>query len=123
MLATYDEVMEQMGNDTINLDYAKMLRGRAIAAQAMDNHYASADYWQRYAELKDLLNKQLQESKAHEYAGRFCQRDAPDSRCQAPHRASRYERQRRGHRQWLRQQHYLCTQLQGALCHFPFQFP
>ena len=71
MLATYDEVMEQMGNDTINLDYAKMLRGRAIAAQAMDNPSASADYWQRYAELKDLLHKQLQESKAHEYAARY----------------------------------------------------
>ena len=60
-----------MGNDTVNLDYAKMLRGRAIAAQAMDNPSASADYWQRYAELKDLLHKQLQESKAHEYAARY----------------------------------------------------
>jgi len=71
MLATYDEVTEQMGNDTINLDYAKMLRGRAIAAEATDAHAASIDYWQRYAELKDLLHKQLQESKANEYAARY----------------------------------------------------
>lgn len=71
MLATYDEVTEQMGNDTINLDYAKMLRGRAIAAKAMDNPSASADYWQRYSDLKDLLHKQLMESKAHEYAARY----------------------------------------------------
>lgn len=71
MLATYDEVTAQMGNDTINLDYAKMLRGRAIAAKAMNNPSVSADYWQRYAELKDLLHKQLQESKAHEYAARY----------------------------------------------------
>ena len=71
MLATYDEITAQMGNDTINLDYAKMLRGRAIAAEAMDNPSASADYWQRYAELKDLLHKQLLKSKAHEYAARY----------------------------------------------------
>ncbi len=71
MLATYDEVTEQMGNDTINLDYAKMLRGRAIAAKAMDNPSASANYWQRYSDLKDLLYKQLMESKAHEYAARY----------------------------------------------------
>lgn len=71
MLATYDEVTEQMGNDTINLDYAKMLRGRAIAAKAMDNPSASANYWQRYSDLKDLLHKQLMESKAHEYAARY----------------------------------------------------
>lgn len=71
MLATYDEVTAQMGNDTINLDYAKMLRSRAIAAKAMNNPSVSADYWQRYAELKDLLHKQLQESKAHEYAARY----------------------------------------------------
>ena len=34
MLATYDEVTAQMGDDTVNLDYAKMLRDRAIAAKA-----------------------------------------------------------------------------------------
>lgn len=71
MLATYDEVTAQMGDDTINLDYAKMLRGRAIAAKAKGNIAAASDYWQRYAELSDLLNNQLRESKAHEYAARY----------------------------------------------------
>lgn len=71
MLATYDEVTAQMGDDTVNLDYAKMLRDRAIAAKAMGNTAASSSYWQRYSELKDLLNSQLQESKAHEYAARY----------------------------------------------------
>ncbi len=71
MLATYDEVTAQMGDDTNNLDYAKMLRDRAIAAKAMGNTAASSSYWQRYSELKDLLNSQLHESKAHEYAARY----------------------------------------------------
>ncbi len=71
MTAIYDEVSAQMGSDTINLDYANMLRDRAIAAKATGNTAASSGYWQRYADLKDLLNKQLQESKAHEYAARY----------------------------------------------------
>jgi AraC-like DNA-binding protein len=71
MLATYDEVTAQMGDDTVNLDYAKMLRDRAIAAKATGNTAASSSYWQRYSELKDLLNSQLHESKAHEYAARY----------------------------------------------------
>lgn len=71
MLATYDEVTEQIGNDTLNLDYAKMLRGRAIAAKARGNTAAASDYWQRYAELSNMLNSQLREGKAHEYAARY----------------------------------------------------
>jgi len=71
MLATYDEVTAQMGNDTVNLDYAKMLRGRATAAKAMGNNAAAIDYWQRYSNLKDTLNHQLLEGKAHEYAAHF----------------------------------------------------
>ncbi len=71
MLAIYDEMTAQMGSDTLNLDYAKMLRDRAIAAKAMGNTTASNGYWQRYSDLKDLLNNQLQESKAHEYAARY----------------------------------------------------
>ena len=71
MLATYDEVTAQMGNDTVNLDYAKMLRGRAIAAKARGNNSVAIDYWQRYSNLKDTLNHQLLEGKAHEYAARY----------------------------------------------------
>ena len=71
MLATYDEVTAQMGDDTVNLDYAKILRGRAIAAKAKGNNVAAIDYWQRYSDLKDTLNHQLLEGKAHEYAARY----------------------------------------------------
>lgn len=71
MLATYDEMTAQMGADTVNLDYAKMLRDRAIAAKAKGNTAAATNYWQRHSDLKDLLHKQLQKSKAHEYAARY----------------------------------------------------
>jgi hypothetical protein len=60
-----------MGNDTVNLDYAKMLRGRAIAAKARGNNSVAINYWQRYSNLKDTLNHQLLEGKAHEYAARY----------------------------------------------------
>lgn len=71
MLATYDEATEQMGDDTVNLDYAKMLRGRAIAAKARGNTATATGYWQRYSDLKGLLHSQLLKSKAHEYAARY----------------------------------------------------
>ncbi|MGX8712237.1 MAG: helix-turn-helix domain-containing protein [bacterium] len=71
MLATYDEVTAQMGDDTVNLDYAKMFRDRAIAAKARGNTAAATNYWQRYSDMKDLLHKQLQRGKAHEYAARY----------------------------------------------------
>ncbi len=61
----------QMGDDTVNLDYAKMLRGRSTAAKALGNSNISIDYWQRYSDLKDTLNHQLLEGKAHEYAARY----------------------------------------------------
>ena len=71
MLATYDEVTAQMGDDTVNLDYAKMLRDRAIAAKAKGNTAAATNYWQRYSDMKDLLHKQLLMGKAHDYAARY----------------------------------------------------
>lgn len=71
MLATYDETVLRMGDDTLNAEYAEILRGRALAAEAAGNPNASIDYWQRYAEINHLINKQLQESQAYEYAARY----------------------------------------------------
>lgn len=71
MLATYDEIAIRMGNDTLNAEYVEMLRGRALAAEAAGNPNASIDYWQRYALMSRLVNKQLQESQAYEYAARY----------------------------------------------------
>ena len=71
MLATYDEVKAKMGSDTINSEYAEMLFGYARAAEAAGDLNASIAYWQRYSDMNNLLNKQLLESRAHEYATRY----------------------------------------------------
>ena len=71
MQATYDELAAQMGDDTLNLDYAEMLRGRAVAAKALGNPNAAADYWKRHSELRQLLDRQVHQSQAHEYAVRY----------------------------------------------------
>ena len=71
MLATYDEVKEKMGSDTINSEYAEMLLGYAKAAEAAGDLNASITYWQRHSEMTQLLNKQLLESRAYEYATRY----------------------------------------------------
>lgn len=71
MLAAYDEMVMRMGDDTLNVEYVEMLSGRALAAEAFGNPIASIDYWRRYAEMSRLVNKQLQESQAYEYAARY----------------------------------------------------
>ena len=60
-----------MGADTLNSDYVIILRGRAIMAEAAGNYYAANSYGKRYNNLKETLNKQLLESRAHEYAARY----------------------------------------------------
>ena len=67
----YDEIEARMGADTLNSDYALILRGRAIMAEAAGNYYAANSYGKRYNNLKETLNKQLLESRAHEYAARY----------------------------------------------------
>ncbi len=67
----YDEIEARMGADTVNGDYALILRGRAIMAEAAGNYYAANSYGKRYNNLKETLNKQLLESRAHEYAARY----------------------------------------------------
>jgi AraC-like DNA-binding protein len=70
-LATYDEVERRMAADTLNEDYAIILRSRAIAAREK-NHYAEAYYYQtRNAELSKILSDSLIKGKAHDYAARY----------------------------------------------------
>ena len=71
MLAAYDEMEMRMGDDTLNAEYVEILRGRALAAEAAGNPNASIDYWRRFARMSRLVNKQLQESQAYEYAARY----------------------------------------------------
>lgn len=67
----YDEIEACMGADTVNSDYAILLRGRSIMAEAAGNYYAANNYGKRYNNLKETLNKQILESRAHEYAARY----------------------------------------------------
>ena len=70
-LTTYAEIARRMAADTLNDDYAVILRSRAIAAHAK-NHYVEAyDYPTRYADLSKVLSDSLMKGKAHEYAARY----------------------------------------------------
>ena len=70
-LATYAEIARRMAADTLNDDYAVILRSRAIAARDK-NHFAEAyDYQTRYADLSKILSDSLMKGKAHEYAARY----------------------------------------------------
>lgn len=63
MLAIYDEVEQQMGDDTLNANYAEILHGRAKAAKAQGRHAEASDYWKRYAELNETLSERLLQGK------------------------------------------------------------
>ena len=70
-LDTYAEIARRMAADTLNDDYAVILRSRAIAAHTK-NHYVEAyDYQTRYADLSKVLSDSLMKGKAHEYAARY----------------------------------------------------
>lgn len=71
MLATYNELTEQMGADTLNFDYLEILQGRAEAAKALGNPYATVDYLQRYVKLGYYLDDLINKSHAYEYAVRY----------------------------------------------------
>ena len=71
MLATYDEMDRQCGDDTLNTNYVRQLRGRAEAAEARGQHALSQHYWHRHAALSEAVNDQLQAGEAHDYAARY----------------------------------------------------
>lgn len=71
MLATYNEIDHVENSDTLNPNYVRQLRGRAVAAEAKGNHDASQHYWMRHSILNEAVNNQLQASQAHDYAARY----------------------------------------------------
>ena len=70
-LATYDEVERRMAGDTLNDDYAVILRSRATAARAKGNIAEALDYQTRYANLSKTVSDSLHRSEAHDYAARY----------------------------------------------------
>ena len=70
-LTTYDEIVRRMGADTLNDDYAVILRSRAIAARAKGRMAEAYDYQTRYARLLKVVSDSLHKSDAHDYAARY----------------------------------------------------
>ena len=71
VLSIYDEVEQQMGNDTLNANYLEILLGRAETAEALGHPNEAIDYWKRHDALNELLVARLLQGKAHLYAARY----------------------------------------------------
>ena len=70
-MATSDEVVYRMGNDTINDDYAVILRDRAVVARAKGHVGEAYNLMNRHANLVKVLSDSLHASEAHDYAARY----------------------------------------------------
>ena len=70
-LVTYDELERRMAADTLNEDYAIILRSRAIAARDKGNFAEALGYQTRYADLLKAVSDSLHRSEAHDYAARY----------------------------------------------------
>ena len=70
-LITYDELERRMAGDTLNEDYAIILRSRAIAARDKGNFAEALGYQTRYANLSKAVSDSLHRSEAHDYAARY----------------------------------------------------
>ena len=70
-MVTSDEVAYRMGRDTINDDYAVILRDRAIVARAKGHVDEAYNLMNRHANLVKVLSDSLHASEAHDYAARY----------------------------------------------------
>ena len=70
-MATSDEVKRRMGSDTLNDDYAAILRNRAIVAESKGRAREAYNLMNRYATLNKVLSDSLHVSEAHNYAARY----------------------------------------------------
>ena len=71
MATTYDEIERRMAGDTLNKDYATILRSRAIAARTKGHIAEALDFQTRYANLSKIVSDSLHASEAHDYAARY----------------------------------------------------
>ena len=70
-MTTSDEIVYRMGYDTINADYAMILRDRAIVARAKGRLVEAYDLMKRHANLAKVLSDSLLAGEAHDYAARY----------------------------------------------------
>ena len=71
LLSIYAEMEARMGADTLNENYATLLKDRADAATAQGKPAEALAYMNRYAALQKELNKQQHEGEAQEYAAKY----------------------------------------------------
>jgi AraC-like DNA-binding protein len=78
MLGDYSKVMDlyrdlqaDSSPDTLNSDYARVLRCCAGTASALGDIDASKNFWHRYAHLNQQITDRLLACKAHYYAARY----------------------------------------------------
>ena len=65
------EAEARLGADTLNAEYAIILKDKADAAAAKGRHQQAVDYMNRYTSLQNELSRQVLESEAQEYAARY----------------------------------------------------
>ena len=70
-MATSDEIVNRMGSDTINDDYAVILHDCAIVARAKGRLAEAYDLMNRHANLAKVLSDSLHAGEAHDYAARY----------------------------------------------------
>ena len=70
-MATSDEIVNRMGSDTINDDYAVILHNRAIVARSKGRLAEAYDLMNRHANLAKVLSDSLHAGEAHDYAARY----------------------------------------------------
>ena len=68
----FDAILEQrMGTDTLNAEYAIILRDRSDAARAKGHYHEALTWLDRYTNVQEQLTQNLQKSQAQEYAARY----------------------------------------------------
>ena len=83
-MVTSDEMVRRMAGDTLNEDYAVILRNRAVVAYAQAKAVANTKFYTlnsqldqayglmtRYANLSKMVSDSLHRSEAHDYAARY----------------------------------------------------
>ncbi len=71
VLAVDDEFTDRMGGDTLNANYALILKDRADAASYRGDHAQALAWMARYSSLERQLHQQAQSNQAQEYAARY----------------------------------------------------
>ncbi len=70
-MSTSNRIVQEMGTDTVNPNYATILFNRAIVARTNNHTDEALNLMIRYAHLSKVVNDSLHKSKAHDYAAKY----------------------------------------------------